>query len=670
VLSGGADRQLLLWDPDSGEVRRALPLAERPVTAVALGWDGRRALSAAGDQPVTVWEVPRGVRLASLAGHVGRVHCVAIGAEDRLGATVGADQTVRVWDLETGACRLVLQGHLGAVLGLAFAPDGRVLASCAEDGSVLLWQAESGACLRGFAGHREAVLAVAVSHDGRFLLTGARDRTARYWDLATGRCMRVFEGHGEPVTAAAFMPDGRFAVTGSVDGTVRLWDIRSRDCLRTFAAHVGGVSAVAVALDGHHLASAGADGRVRVWYLDWRPDLRQTRGAEDAARPYLEAFLARHPNLTVAPGTTATWSDSELAALIEEMRQQGFDWVDQATARQRLTTLATSWSATTRPTAVAAIGARVTATATPRQEQAKARRRRTVRTAAVIAAAAAATEAFLWYRSIVTFDGNRLAQARAQVTAVLERPAPAGLTCSASQLDGYLAVVAVQPPRQRAAWEAARACLERLHDANAVDPLLDVVRRAARAPREVPNDLVNLEQDEELLEDPRRQGVNLALPPGIPLPRELREAGASWSVRDEVAGCLARMGGAADARLLARLADGEADVRAAAAIGLAHHGPTAAVRLIERAASPDTAVRQAVAAALPIVVVNSGLGAEEAFNLVARLVRDVEPRVRRDAVRALPLLKGAPARGLMRRALLDPDLDVRLAAQLAAGGGP
>jgi HEAT repeat protein len=56
--------------------------------------------------------------------------------------------------------------------------------------------------------------------------------------------------------------------------------------------------------------------------------------------------------------------------------------------------------------------------------------------------------------------------------------------------------------------------------------------------------------------------------------------------------------------------------------------------------------------------------------LVRRLVRDAEPRVRREAVRALPLLDGTPARGEMRRALLDPDLDVRMAAQLAAGGGP
>jgi WD40 repeat protein/serine/threonine protein kinase len=670
ALSGGADRQLFLWDPDSGEVRRALPLAERPVTAVALGWDGRRALSAAGDQPVTVWEVPRGTRLASLGGHLGRVHCVAVGAEDRLGASGGADQTVRLWDLEAGSCRRVLQGHLGAVLGVAFAPDGRALASCAEDGSVLLWQVENGACLRGFAGHREPVLTVAVSPDGRFLLTGARDRTARYWDLATGRCLRLLEGHGEPVTTAAFLPDGRFAVTGSVDGTVRLWDIRSRDCLRSFAAHVGGVSGVAVALDGHHLLSAGADGRVRVWYLDWRPDLRPAAGSEDAARPYLEAFLARHPNLTMAPGATATWSDRELAALIEEMRQQGFDWVDQATARQRLTTMATSWSATTRPVTVAATGARAVAAATPRQEQARVRRRRAAWIGTAAAVAAALIAALLWVRSIVTFDRAEFARVRAAATAVLQRPAPAGLTCSSAQLDGYLAVAAVQPPRQRAAWEAARACLERLRDGSTVDPLLDVVRQAARAPREAPNDLVNLEQDDEFLEDPRREGVALRLPPGLPLPRELREAGGGWSVRDEVAGCLARMGATIDARLLARLADPEPDVRAAAALAMAHHGPTSVARLIERSANPDAAVRQAVATALPAIVVNGGLDAREGFELVRRLVRDAEPRVRREAVRALPLLDGTPARGEMRRALLDPDLDVRMAAQLAAGGGP
>ena len=670
ALSGGADRQLLLWDPDSAEVRRTLPAAERPVTAVALAWNGRRALSAAGDEPVAVWELPRGERLATLAGHVGRVHCATIGAEDRLAATGGADQTVRIWDIETGACRRVLRGHLGGVLGVAFTPDGRALASCAEDGSVLLWQVDSGACLRGFAGHREPVLAVAVSPDGRFLLTGGRDHTARYWDLATGRCLRVLEGHRETVTAVAFLPDGRFAATAGIEGTVRLYDIRSRDCLRSFAAHVGGASAVAVGLDGHHLLSAGADGRVRVWYLDWRPDLRPVVSVEDATRPYLEAFLARHPNLTVAPGSTATWSDAELAALIEELRQHGFDWVDQATARQRLTTLATSWSATTRPVTVADRVTRATPTTTPRQELSRQRRRRAAWAAAAVGVAAVALVAVGWLRSLVTFDGRRVAATRSGIEAVLGRPAPAGLTCAATRLDADLAVAGRQPPRQRESWEAARACVERARDERAVDPLLDAVRRAAREPAGAVNDLVNLEQDDEFLEDPHRQGVNLRLPPGVPLPRELREAGAGWSVRDEVAGSLARMGGAIDARLFARLADPEPDVRAAAALGLAHHGAASATRLLERATSPNPSVRHAVAAALPVAIVNAGLGADEAFALVRGLAHDLDSRVRREAVRALPLLKGAPARAEQRRALLDPDLDVRMAAQLAAGGGP
>jgi len=236
ALSGGADRQLLLWDPDSAEVRRTLPAAERPVTAVALAWTvGGR--SPRGDEPVAVWELPRGERLATLPATSARPL-----RDDRRRGSARGDRRRRPdgadLDIETGACRRC---------------SGATSAACSASPSrrtAARWRAapRTAACCSGRSTAAPACAAspATASRCWRRRLARRplpadrrRDHTARYWDLATGRCLRVLEGHRETVTAVAFLPDGRFAATAGIEGTVRLYDIRSRDCLRSFAAHVG-----------------------------------------------------------------------------------------------------------------------------------------------------------------------------------------------------------------------------------------------------------------------------------------------------------------------------------------------------------------------------------------------------------------------------------------------
>jgi WD40 repeat protein len=146
--------QLKLWDLDAD---RCLPTFEGhadAVTAVALDFTGRYALSGGG------FSIPQ--HTTGRLVQSGPIH---------------------LWEVATGRCLSRFAGHAGAVTSVCLSLDARYALSGGTDRTIKLWETASGQCLRTFAGHLDAVTAVALSADGRFALSGSADRTLKLWVL-------------------------------------------------------------------------------------------------------------------------------------------------------------------------------------------------------------------------------------------------------------------------------------------------------------------------------------------------------------------------------------------------------------------------------------------------------------------------------------------------------
>ena len=120
----------------------------------------------------------------------------------------------------------------------------------------------------------------------------------KLWDAATGECLRSFEGQGGKLTAVGFSGDGRFAIAG------------------------------------------GEDGALRLWFLDWELGSLPAGEWDEAARPWLRAFIARHtpyavplPRLLLTGAALARslaregspqWSDDDFCRLLADLRRAGF----------------------------------------------------------------------------------------------------------------------------------------------------------------------------------------------------------------------------------------------------------------------------------------------------------------------------------------------------------
>jgi len=206
LASGGDDRTVRLWDPDSGYCLETLSGHKGVVVTLSFSSDGQLLASSGHDGEVRFWSVARfssaalpalGTRATPLplehSAFVRPVvfHPVSI---DVL-ATASDDLYIHLWSLVDGKAKSWSSGHQSWITTLVFSLDGSLLYSGADDGVIREWDTGTKRCLREFSEHEQGVRRLALSTDGRILASAANDRTVRLWDLGSGKCFKVLEGH-------------------------------------------------------------------------------------------------------------------------------------------------------------------------------------------------------------------------------------------------------------------------------------------------------------------------------------------------------------------------------------------------------------------------------------------------------------------------------------------
>lgn len=225
----------LLADPSSGTVLRRFAPPDgypRDIHCLAIAPNGRTLASGGASRQIDLWDAPSGRRLFSLGkannldmavGHVEAVLTLAFSPDGFMALSGSQDNTVRVWELKSRSCRHTLgarfntnslKGHWMPIVDVAISPDGRKAASAGLDGLIHIWDLVYGVShIRlgdddgGNGG--VGVNAVVFTPDGRFLVAGLMNRTVRVWDCRDGECVAVHIS-AEVVTALRCIgPAGR-----------------------------------------------------------------------------------------------------------------------------------------------------------------------------------------------------------------------------------------------------------------------------------------------------------------------------------------------------------------------------------------------------------------------------------------------------------------------------
>jgi WD40 repeat protein len=99
LVSGGADRAILVWDIEKRTIKHRFRVAAVP-GSLTLFKDGR--LLAIGDLRggVTLWEVESGTRSCTYAGHEHAVLGIAVSPDEQCLATCGHDGKMKIWPVD------------------------------------------------------------------------------------------------------------------------------------------------------------------------------------------------------------------------------------------------------------------------------------------------------------------------------------------------------------------------------------------------------------------------------------------------------------------------------------------------------------------------------------------------------------------------------------------
>jgi WD40 repeat protein/serine/threonine protein kinase len=343
VVSGGADGTLRTWRLDSARQLREFGGHAAPVTGLAVADDVGRLLSSARDGTMRLWDIASGECIREMSSDGGALNGIAFLPDGLSWVAAGEDGRLVVWRNELTAPAEVVGEHGESVSALAVSDDGRFAVSGGWDHEVVVWSVARRTQLQRLTGHEGAISAVAVSPDCRMVASAGEDGVIRVWHRSGERCWRTLKGHEGSVQTIVFSPDARFLLSGGKDSTLRVWDLRTGTNVQRVEGHTGTVAAVAFDRDGQCLLSGGADATIRHWSLEWEPDIPDGERWDDRVRPFLEVFLRLRQD---AQGVVdrPCWSDAEFDALWHDLSRRGFGWLDRERVLRELERLVSGWA--------------------------------------------------------------------------------------------------------------------------------------------------------------------------------------------------------------------------------------------------------------------------------------------------------------------------------------
>jgi WD40 repeat protein len=227
--AGYDDRQVHVWDLESGSILQTFETDERPYSSISK--DGS-ALAIAAKNRIRVFKLPGG----EPAGDYPVTDCAAYTqasctrnvefspAGDYLAVFAAGD--IRVWKLGEADELQKIDGRC-----MAFSPVGAVLAIGSFDGVGKLWDGASNTVSERPPLLNDIIDTIAFSPNGEYAAGGGPFDYLKIWRLSDGEIIHMITGY-EPApvgTNIAFSSDGKLLAVGAKDGTVSIWGVPPND---------------------------------------------------------------------------------------------------------------------------------------------------------------------------------------------------------------------------------------------------------------------------------------------------------------------------------------------------------------------------------------------------------------------------------------------------------
>ncbi|KZO92832.1 WD40 repeat-like protein [Calocera viscosa TUFC12733] len=263
VVSGGCDRDVRVWDVESGECKHVLAGHSSTIRCLKLLHDRPIAVTGSRDGTLRVWDVERGESMHILAGHQHSVRCLEVWGN--LVVSGSYDCTARLWNVDTGECLQIYRGHFHQIYAIAF--DGVRVVTGSLDSTVRVWQARNADSVQMLTGHTSLVgqLQLTSTH----LATGGSDGRVMLYSLPSLTPLHRLLAHDNSVTCLQI--DHRFLVSGGNDGRVKLYDLKTGTLVRELTEPCEAIWRVSFGRE-RCVVLCKRDGRTVMEVLNFRPE--------------------------------------------------------------------------------------------------------------------------------------------------------------------------------------------------------------------------------------------------------------------------------------------------------------------------------------------------------------------------------------------------------------
>lgn len=299
LVSGGADKQVRLWNLADGQLQRSYVGSSDAVTNVKVTQDGTRIVAGGVDKNVRIWPVTPPAPIApAVEAKVPEVaatatykyptiiRSISLSVNNLMLAACGDDGVVRVLDLATGTESQRFEQHAEPALAVVFAADNKTLVSgSAEKSARVLTMSllrtiattvkepvAADAAVKPVVAPPAAakvvadsvgIIDLALANGGTQAITVEADGV-KHWNLANGTLLRKLEGGESPYLCAAVRNDNQQLIAADSEKNVYLWNL-SNGQLTTKFKSTAVVKGLSYSPDNNKIVAACDDNRLRFY---------------------------------------------------------------------------------------------------------------------------------------------------------------------------------------------------------------------------------------------------------------------------------------------------------------------------------------------------------------------------------------------------------------------